>query len=224
MDGFDPSTGVIVIGATNRPEVLDPALLRPGRFDRRIVVQPPDRLGRELILEVHTRGMPLAPGVDLGRLAATTPGMVGADLANLANEAALLAARRRHERITMADFSDSLERIVLGAERKIVSRTRIASAPRTTRPGMRSSACSTRTRIRSGRSRSSRAASRSESRSPRRRRIASATTRSTCARRSKVALGGRVAEEIVFGVVTTGAESDIAQLTESPARWSAAGA
>jgi cell division protease FtsH len=120
MDGFAPSTGVIVIGATNRPEVLDPALLRPGRFDRRIAVQPPDRLGRELILRVHTRGMPLAPGVDLGSVAATTPGMVGADLAGLANEAALLAARRRHPQITMADFTDSLERIVLGAERKIV--------------------------------------------------------------------------------------------------------
>ena len=120
MDGFDPSTGVIVIAATNRPEVLDPALLRPGRFDRRMAVQPPDRLGRELILEVHTRGMPLDPGVDLGGVAATTPGMVGADLAGLANEAALLAARRRHQRITMADFTDSLERIVLGAERKIV--------------------------------------------------------------------------------------------------------
>jgi cell division protease FtsH len=120
MDGFDSSTAVIVIGATNRPEVLDPALLRPGRFDRRVSVQPPDRLGRELILRVHTRGMPLDPEVDLGNLAATTPGMVGADLANLANEAALLAARRRHQQIAMADFTDSLERILLGAERKIV--------------------------------------------------------------------------------------------------------
>ena len=94
MDGFDSSTGVIVIAATNRPDVLDQALLRPGRFDRRVAVQPPDRNGREAILRVHTRSVPLAPDVDLGGIASTTPGMVGADLANLVNEAALLAARR----------------------------------------------------------------------------------------------------------------------------------
>ena len=120
MDGFDSSTGVIVIAATNRPEILDSALLRPGRFDRRVAVQPPDRAGREAILKVHTRGMPLGDDVDLGRIAASTPGMVGADLANLVNEAALTAARREHERITESDFTDSLERIVLGAERQIM--------------------------------------------------------------------------------------------------------
>ena len=100
MDGFDSSTSVIVIGATNRPDVLDQALLRPGRFDRRVAVQPPDRGGREAILKVHTRGVPVGPDVDLGRIAATTPGMVGADLANLVNEAALLAARRNHDAVT----------------------------------------------------------------------------------------------------------------------------
>ncbi len=94
MDGFDSATNVIVIGATNRPDVLDQALLRPGRFDRRVAVQPPDRAGREAILRVHARGVPLGPDVDLARIAATTPGMVGADLANLVNEAALTAARR----------------------------------------------------------------------------------------------------------------------------------
>ena len=120
MDGFDPSTSVIVIGATNRPDVLDAALLRPGRFDRRVAVQPPDRAGREAILKVHARGVPLAPDVDLGRIAATTPGMVGADLANLVNEAALLAARRDHELIQESDFTDALERIVLGAERQVM--------------------------------------------------------------------------------------------------------
>src|SRR5437763_1448824 len=120
MDGFDSSTGVIVIGATNRPDVLDQALLRPGRFDRRIAVQPPDRGGREAILGVHTRGVPLDPDVDLGRIAATTPGMVGADLANLVNEAALLAARRNHELVSESDFADALERIVLGAERQVM--------------------------------------------------------------------------------------------------------
>ena len=120
MDGFDSATSVIVIGATNRPDVLDAALLRPGRFDRRIAVQPPDRGGREAILRVHTRGVPLAPDVDLARIAATTPGMVGADLANLVNEAALLAARRSHERVDESDFTDALERIVLGAERQVM--------------------------------------------------------------------------------------------------------
>src|ERR671922_2161159 len=106
MDGFDSSTSVIVIGATNRPDVLDKALLRPGRFDRRVAVQPPDRRGRELILEVHAKSVPLADDVDLARIAATTPGMVGADLANLVNEAALLAARRGHDAVTADDFGD----------------------------------------------------------------------------------------------------------------------
>ncbi len=120
MDGFDPRTGVIVLGATNRPEILDQALLRPGRFDRRVTVSPPDRNGREAILRVHTRSVPLADGVDLGAIAASTPGMVGADLANLVNEAALLAARRGHEKVSTDDFTDALERIVLGAERKVM--------------------------------------------------------------------------------------------------------
>src|SRR5207248_3689198 len=119
MDGFDPRSGVIVLGATNRPEILDPALLRAGRFDRRVAVQPPDRAGREAILRVHTRSVPLAREVNLGEIAASTPGMVGADLANLVNEAALLAARRNHDKVTPADFSEALERIVLGAERKV---------------------------------------------------------------------------------------------------------
>src|SRR5947199_9455303 len=120
MDGFDSSTKVIVIGATNRPDVLDSALLRPGRFDRRVAVQPPDKAGREAILAVHTRGVPLASDVDLGRIAASAPGMVGADLANLGNEAALLAARRDHTMVEEADFTDALERIVLGAERQVM--------------------------------------------------------------------------------------------------------
>src|SRR3954451_15815604 len=120
MDGFDPAIGVIVLAATNRPEILDPALLRPGRFDRRVTVQAPDTAGRRKILDVHTRSVPLADDVDLDSLASTTIGMVGADIANLVNEAALMAARREHERVTMADFTDALERLVLGSERKIV--------------------------------------------------------------------------------------------------------
>ena len=130
MDGFDSSTSVVVLAATNRPDVLDQALLRPGRFDRRVSVQAPDKIGRRKILEVHTRGVPLDPGVDLDSIASTTPGMVGADLANLVNEAALLAARRNHEKVQMDDFTDALERIVLGAERQIMlsdeDRARIA--------------------------------------------------------------------------------------------------
>src|SRR5205085_9936018 len=110
MDGFTGSEGVIVLAATNRPEILDPALLRPGRFDRRVTVNPPDREGRRKILEVHTRSVPLADDVDLGQVASSTPGMVGADLRNLVNEAALTAARRNHDRVTAADFSDALEK------------------------------------------------------------------------------------------------------------------
>ena len=120
MDGFEPTDAIVVLAATNRPDVLDSALLRPGRFDRRVTVQPPDRAGRAAILRVHTRDIPLAPDADLEAIAASTPGMVGADLANLANEAALLAARRGHDQVHLADFTDSLEKIMLGAPRGIL--------------------------------------------------------------------------------------------------------
>ena len=119
MDGFDPREGVIVLAATNRADVLDPALLRPGRFDRRVVVQPPDRRGRAAILRIHTRNMPLAKDVDLDLIASLTAGMVGADLRNLANEAALAAARRDGTEVAMIDFSTALEKIELGSERKL---------------------------------------------------------------------------------------------------------
>ena len=119
MDGFTGAEGVVVLAATNRPEILDPALLRPGRFDRRVTVNPPDLAGRRQILAVHTRDVPLAPDVDLDAVAAATPGMVGADLANLVNEAALLGARRGHVRVGAADFADALEKIVLGTARGI---------------------------------------------------------------------------------------------------------
>jgi cell division protease FtsH len=120
MDGFTPSTNLIVIAATNRPDILDKALLRPGRFDRRVAVRPPDRAGRRLILDVHTRNVPLAPDVDLNMLASTTPGMAGADLANLVNEAALAAARRGDDHVGPGDFTVALEKILLGAERKLM--------------------------------------------------------------------------------------------------------
>lgn len=118
MDGFDTDTNVIVIAATNRPDILDPALLRPGRFDRRVVLDRPDIRGREAILRVHVRGKPLAEGLDLATLAKATPGFVGADIANLVNEAAILAARRGKKVIGMAEFQEAIERVIAGPERK----------------------------------------------------------------------------------------------------------
>ncbi len=213
MDGFDPRTGVIVLGATNRPEILDPALLRPGRFDRRVAVQPPDRTGREAILMVHTRSVPLDDEVDLGALAASTPGMVGADLANLVNEAALLAARREHERVNRQDLSDALERIVLGAERKVMlteddrRRTAFHEAGHAI-VGMLTPGADPVRKV---------------SIIPRGQALGVTFSAPDADRfnfderylvgQIKVALGGRVAEEIVFGDLTTGAESDIQHLT-----------
>jgi cell division protease FtsH len=118
MDGFDTDTKVIVIAATNRPDILDPALLRPGRFDRRVVLDRPDMNGRKAILEVHVRGKPLEDGVDLLTLAKATPGFTGADIENLVNEAALLAARRDKKAIGMEDLQESVERVIAGPERK----------------------------------------------------------------------------------------------------------
>jgi cell division protease FtsH len=223
MDGFEPSQAVVVIGATNRAEILDPALLRPGRFDRRVAVQPPDRAGRLKILEVHTRSMPLASDVDLEALASTTPGMVGADLANLCNEAALLAARRGHDKVSMSDFTDSLEKILLGAPRGIVlsaedrERTayhesghalvgmltpeadpvrKVSIIPRGQALGVTLS-------------------------TPDSDRVS--YSRDELEAKIKVSLGGRVAEEVVYGTITTGAESDLQQLTqiarEMVGRW-----
>ena len=118
MDGFDTDTNVIIVAATNRPDILDPALLRPGRFDRRVTLDRPDVRGREAILKVHSRGKPLEPGVDLGSLARGTPGFVGADLENLVNEGAILAARRNKKAIGQADLEEAIERVVMGPERK----------------------------------------------------------------------------------------------------------
>jgi cell division protease FtsH len=118
MDGFDTDTNVIVIAATNRPDILDPALLRPGRFDRRVVLDRPDVRGREAILAVHTKGKPLAPDVDVETLAKLTPGFVGADIENLVNEAAILAARRNKKLIGMDEFQEAIERVIAGPERR----------------------------------------------------------------------------------------------------------
>jgi cell division protease FtsH len=214
MDGFDPRTGVIVLGATNRPEVLDPALLRPGRFDRRVSVQPPDRAGREAILRVHTRSVPLAADVDLGALASSTPGMVGADLANLVNEAALLAARRNHERVSTSDLNDALERIVLGAERKVV-----LSEEDRRRTAYHESGHAIVGMLTPGAD-----PVRKVSIIPRGQALGVTFSapdadrfnfdQRTLMAQIKVALGGRAVEEIVFGDLTTGAESDIQQLTQ----------
>ncbi|HEY2440260.1 MAG TPA: ATP-dependent zinc metalloprotease FtsH, partial [Solirubrobacteraceae bacterium] len=213
MDGFAPRESVIVLGATNRPEILDPALLRPGRFDRRVVVVPPDRAGREAILRVHTRSVPLAPDVDLGAIAASTPGMVGADLANVANEAALLAAKRKHERVAREDLTDALERIVLGAARKVMisdedrRRTAYHEAGHAIM-GMLTPGADPVRKV---------------SIIPRGQALGVTFSAPDADRfnfdqrhlmaQIKVALGGRVAEELVFGDLTTGAESDIQQLT-----------
>jgi cell division protease FtsH len=214
MDGFDTSTNVIVIGATNRIDVLDKALLRPGRFDRRVVVQAPDREGRRLILEVHTRDVPLAPDVDLARIASTTPGMVGADLANLVNEAALLAARLGRTEVEASDFAQSLEKIVLGAERKIMMtpadrrRTAYHEAGHAL-VGMLTSGADPVRKI---------------SIVPRGEALGVTLSspdvdrfnysRAELEALIKFVLGGRAAEEVVFGDQTTGAEGDIDQATK----------
>jgi cell division protease FtsH len=223
MDGFEPGTNVIVLGATNRPEILDQALLRPGRFDRRIAVQPPDKTGRRQILKIHTRAVPLAPEVNLDQIAASTPGATGADLALVVNEAALFAARRDHPAVAQRDFTDAIEKIILGAERQIVMtdadrrRTayhesghalvgmltpgadpvrKISIIPRGQALGVTLSTPET-DRYSYG--------------------------REELTAKIKVALGGRVAEQLVYGDVTTGAESDIQNLTKIArgmvARW-----
>jgi cell division protease FtsH len=118
MDGFDSRTGVIILAATNRPEILDPALLRAGRFDRQVLVDRPDLAGREAILKIHVKGVKLAPDVDLHKVARDTPGFVGADLANLVNEAALLAVRNGRTAVTQADFTEAIEKVIAGLQKK----------------------------------------------------------------------------------------------------------
>src|ERR1700751_3890201 len=213
MDGFDPRTGVIVLGATNRPEILDPELLRPGRYDRRVTVSPPDRAGREAILRVHTRGVPLAADVNLGGIASSTPGMVGADLENLVNEAALLAARREHENVNREDLTDALERIVLGAERKVM----ISDQDR------RRTAYHEGGHAIVGMLTPGADPVRKVSIIPRGQALGVTFSAPDADRfnfeqqhllaQIKVALGGRAAEELVFNDITTGAESDIQHLT-----------
>ena len=214
MDGFDAREGVIVLAATNRADVLDQALLRPGRFDRRVVVQRPDRRGRAAILGVHTRKVPLGPDVSLDRIAAETPGLVGAELRNLVNEAALLAARRDADAVSSEDFSEALQKITLGPARNLLltpadrERTayheaghalialllpgsdpvhRVSIVPR----GMSLGATYQLP-------------------------IDDRTSYSEDYLRARItgALGGRAAEKLIYGVTTSGAESDLQQVTD----------
>ncbi len=214
MDGFTGNEGVVVLAATNRPEILDPALLRAGRFDRRVVVNPPDQVGRAQILGVHTRGMPLADDVDLAGLASTTPGMVGADLKTLVNEGALLAVRRRHDRVTMVDFTDALEKVVLGTTRHLMltpeekERTAFHEAGHAllgmVTPGadpVRKVSIIPRGQALGVTFQSPATEKHGYSRSYLRGRIIGA-------------LGGRAAEELVYGEVTTGGESDLDEVTQ----------
>ena len=214
MDGFDSREGVIVLAATNRADILDQALLRPGRFDRRVVVQRPDRAGRAAILAVHTKNVPLAPDVSLERIAAETPGLVGAELRNLVNEAALLAARKDGNTVGAGDFAEALQKVTLGPARNILlnpadrERTayheaghallallmpgsdpvhRVSIVPRGLALGATwQFPVDDRTSYAED----------------------YLQTRITCA------LGGRAAERLVYGVATTGAESDLQQVTE----------
>ena len=213
MDGFAQTDGVVVIAATNRADVLDPALLRPGRFDRRIVVNPPDLAGRKAILEIHARGVPLNDDVSLAQVAATTPGMVGADLKNLVNEAALLAAKSNRDRLQPSDFSQSLEKIILGAERHItispIDRERTAyHESGHALLGMLLPGADPVRKI---------------SIIPRGNALGVTFQTPDTDRygydaeylRGRItgALGGRAAEQLVYGAVTTGAESDLEQCT-----------
>ncbi|MBS2016669.1 MAG: AAA family ATPase, partial [Deltaproteobacteria bacterium] len=215
MDGFESNDGVIIIAATNRPDVLDPAILRPGRFDRRITVNRPDVRGREAILRVHTKRVPLSPDVDLETIARGTPGFAGADLENLVNEAALLAARQDKDAVSQADFELAKDKVLMGAERRSMVMTeeekwntavheaghavmmianenhdpvhKVTIIPRGRALGVTM---------------------------PLPKGDILGRTKEQFEAQIQSALGGRIAEEIVFGRLTTGASNDIKQLTQ----------
>jgi cell division protease FtsH len=216
MDGFDPNTGVIIMAATNRPEILDPALLRPGRFDRHVVVDRPDINGREEILKIHARNVKLSPNVDLKVIASRTPGFVGADLANIVNEAALLAARKNKESVEMPDIEEAIDRVIAGLEKKgrLMSKKekeivafhesghaivasllpnadpvrRISIVPRGISALGYTLQLPTEDRY--------------------------LMTKTELLDRLAVLLGGRVAEEIIFGEISTGAHNDLQRATD----------
>jgi cell division protease FtsH len=217
MDGFEANEGIILIAATNRPDVLDPALLRPGRFDRQVVVPNPDIVGRENILKVHVRKVPLAPDVNLKTVARGTPGFSGADLSNLVNEAALMAARRNKRMVTQAEFEDAKDKVMMGAERRSLVMTEeekmltayhegghaiLALNVKATDPVHKA------TIIPRGR------ALGMVMQLPERDKLSMSYEQMTS--RLAIMMGGRVAEEMIFGKekVTSGAQSDIEQATK----------
>ncbi|MDF6045130.1 ATP-dependent zinc metalloprotease FtsH [Streptomyces sp. JH14] len=213
MDGFSGSEGVVVLAATNRADVLDPALTRPGRFDRIVQVSPPDRGGREAILKIHTRQIPLSEDVSLGQVARTTPGMTGADLANLANEAALLAVKRKKSEVDQAELSDALEKVQLGAERPLVMpeeerrRTAYHESGHALLGMLQPGADPVRkvTIVPRGRALGVTLSTPEADKY--------AYTEEYLRGRIIGALGGMAAEHLVYGVVTTGSESDLEQVT-----------
>ncbi|KFG73464.1 ATP-dependent zinc metalloprotease FtsH [Streptomyces mutabilis] len=213
MDGFSGAEGVIVVAATNRADILDAALTRPGRFDRVVNVSPPDRGGRKAILEIHTREIPLAPDVDLAQVARTTPGMTGAELANLANEAALLAVKRKQDRVTQANLSEALEKVQLGAERPLVMpeeerrRTAYHESGHALLGMLQPGADPVRkiTIVPRGRALGVTLSTPDADRY--------AYTEDYLRGRIIGALGGMAAEQVVYDVITTGSESDLEQVT-----------
>jgi cell division protease FtsH len=216
LDGFDPATGIVLLGATNRPEVLDPALLRAGRFDRQVLVDRPDRIGRAQILAVHAKKVVLAPEVKLEEVAALTPGFTGADLANLLNEAALVATRRKADQVSMADFTAAIERIVAGLEkrnrllnpreREVVAHHEMGHAiVAAAQPG-----CDPVHKI-SIVPRGIGALGYTIQRPTEDRYL---MTREELEAKMAVLLGGRTAEEVVFGHVSTGAADDLSKVTD----------
>ena len=215
MDGFDTNTNVIVLAATNRPDVLDPALLRPGRFDRRLVIDNPDVRGRQAILEIHARGKPLAPDVGLDRLAKQTPGFSGADLNNLLNEAAILAARRDKQAITMSELEEAIDRVILGPERKsrvINDRERRLKAFHEVGHALVAKMLPEEDTVYKLTIVARGIAGGYTSLLPEEDRML--TSRVQAEARLAFSLGGRTAEEIVFGEVTTGATDDLERATE----------
>ncbi len=217
MDGFDTNKGVIIMAATNRPEILDPALLRPGRFDRHVALDRPDLKGREKILHVHSKAVKLSPKVDLSVIAARTPGFVGADLANLVNEAALLAARKGKDAVEMVDFDDAIDRIIAGLEKK----TRVMNPKEKETVAYHEAGHAIIAESRPHVDRVSKisiiprgvAALGYTQQLPTEDRYL--LKRTELLDRLDVLLGGRVAEEIVFGDVSTGGQNDLQRATDS---------
>jgi cell division protease FtsH len=216
MDGFDPNQGVIIMAATNRPEILDPALLRPGRFDRQILVDRPDVKGRTKILQLHAKKVKLSPELDLGVVAAKTPGFVGADLANIVNEAALLAARQGKDSVEMTDFDEAIERVVAGLQKK----SHVINPKEKTIVAHHESGHALVAELVPGADPVAKisiiprgiAALGYTTQLPTEDRYL--MTRSELLARICVLLGGRVAEEIIFGDISTGAQNDLQRATE----------